>query len=74
MPLDELKESIEANKHLPNIPSASEVENDGILVGDMQKKMMEKIEELTLYILDLNEANKKLQEEMNLLKAKMSQQ
>ena len=74
MPLEELKESIEANKHLPNIPSASEVENDGILVGDMQKKMMEKIEELTLYILDLNEANKKLQEEMNLLKAKMSQQ
>jgi len=74
MPLDELKASIEVNKHLPNIPSAAEVENNGILVGDMQKKMMEKIEELTLYILDLNAANKKLQQDVDLLKAKMSQQ
>jgi len=74
MSLDELKESIETNQHLPNIPSAAEVENDGILVGDMQKKMMEKIEELTLYILDLNEANKKLQEEVDVLKVKVSQQ
>jgi len=71
MPLDELKESIESNKHLPNIPSATEIENDGLLVGDMQKKMMEKIEELTLYILNLNDANKKLQEEVDGLKAKV---
>ena len=71
MPLEDLKESIETNKHLPNIPSATEIENDGLLVGDMQKKMMEKIEELTLYILNLNDANKKLQEEVDMLKAKV---
>lgn len=70
MPLDELKASIETNKHLPNIPSASEVETDGLLVGDMQKKMMEKIEELTLYVIKLNESNKKLQEEVDALKEK----
>jgi hypothetical protein len=68
MPLDELKKSIEKNKHLPNIPSASTVEHDGILVGDMQKHMMEKIEELTLYILDLNTLIKKQQSEIDQLK------
>jgi hypothetical protein len=44
---------IAANKHLPNIPSAVEVEKNGIEVGDMQKRMMEKIEELTLYVIEL---------------------
>ena len=51
--LPEVEQFIAANKHLPNIPSAAEVEKDGITVGEMQKKMMEKIEELTLYIIDL---------------------
>ncbi len=51
--LNELKNFIVVNKHLPNIPSAAEVEKNGIELGDMQKRMMEKIEELTLYILDL---------------------
>jgi hypothetical protein len=42
---------IQANRHLPNIPSAKEIEKEGLGVGDMQKRMMEKIEELTLYII-----------------------
>ncbi len=68
MPLEELKASIRDNKHLPNIPSAAEIENDGLMIGDMQKKMMEKIEELTLYILNLHDANQQLQEEVDRLK------
>lgn len=68
MPIDELQKSIRLYKHLPNIPSASEVEEDGILVGDMQKRMMEKIEELTLYIIDLHEINKQQQAEIEMLK------
>ena len=52
-PLWEVEKFIKKNKHLPNIPSADEVEKEGIAVGDMQKKMMEKIEELTLYIIEL---------------------
>ncbi len=57
-PLEELRKYIAANKHLPNIPSAAEVEKNGIEVGDMQRKMMEKIEELTLYVLELqNQVN-----------------
>lgn len=50
---NELRNYIAVNKHLPNIPAAAEVEKNGIEVGDMQKRMMEKIEELTLYILEL---------------------
>jgi hypothetical protein len=51
--LDELQAFIKQNNHLPNIPKASQIEKEGLEVGDMQKRMMEKIEELTLYILQL---------------------
>jgi hypothetical protein len=52
-PLDEVEKFIDQHKHLPNIPSAAEVEKDGIAVGDMQKRLMEKVEELTLYVIEL---------------------
>lgn len=51
--LKEVEKYIQQNKHLPNIPSATEIEKNGIEVGDMQKRMMEKIEQMTLYILQL---------------------
>ena len=51
--LFEVEKYIKENKHLPNIPAASEIEANGMEVGDMQKKMMEKIEELTLYVIQL---------------------
>ncbi|MDR2085292.1 MAG: hypothetical protein LBP67_09905 [Bacteroidales bacterium] len=51
--LPELEQFINENKHLPEIPSAEEVMKNGIDVGDMQGKLLLKIEELTLYILDL---------------------
>ncbi len=52
MPLSELEAQIKAKRHLPGMPTATEVESTGIAVGEMQKKMMEKIEELTLYIIE----------------------
>jgi hypothetical protein len=51
--LEDLKKYIAANKHLPNIPSAAEVEKNGIELGDMQKKLTQTLEELTLYVLEL---------------------
>jgi hypothetical protein len=51
--LEEVEKYIGEHKHLPNIPSAAEVEKDGIAVGDMQKRLMEKVEELTLYVIEL---------------------
>ncbi len=54
-PLADVKTFIAENKHLPNIPSASEIEKNGIQLGDMSKRLMEKVEELTLYILQLQD-------------------
>jgi hypothetical protein len=55
MPLMELKEYIKQEKHLPGIPDAAQVSADGMDVGLTQKLMMQKIEELTLYIISLQE-------------------
>lgn len=52
-PLSQLEAFIKANGHLPNIPPAKEVEQNGLSLGETQKKMMEKIEELTLYVIEL---------------------
>jgi hypothetical protein len=49
--LEELNNFIKSNKHLPNIPSANEVAANGIELSYMNAKLLEKIEELTLYIL-----------------------
>lgn len=60
MSFEELQNYIKDNKHLPNIPNESEVEKNGVSLGEMQKLQMEKIEELTLYILQLKEENEEL--------------
>jgi hypothetical protein len=50
--LSDVKKYITDHKHLPGIPSAKEVENDGIDIGEMNKKLLQKVEELTLYIIE----------------------
>ncbi|UTW63210.1 hypothetical protein KFE98_03370 [bacterium SCSIO 12741] len=54
MTLSDLRTYIDENQHLPNVPSAEEV-GEGMEVGEMVRLQMEKIEELTLYILQLQE-------------------
>ncbi len=49
MALDELEQFILREHHLPGIPTAEEIEDEGIPLGEMQRKMMQKIEELALY-------------------------
>jgi hypothetical protein len=61
MPLSELKSYIFKHKHLPNMPSATEMKQDGIDMEKTLNKQQEKIEELTLYILQLEERLKKLE-------------
>jgi len=56
----DLEKSIQEKGHLPGIPSAQEVEEGGLKVGEMQYKMMEKIEELTLYVIQLKKENDEL--------------
>lgn len=52
-PLYEVEAFILKNKHLEGIPSAKEIQTNGLAVGAVQARMMEKIEELTLYIIEL---------------------
>lgn len=67
-PLREVEKFIANNHHLPGVPSAKQIEQKGIQLGDMQKRMMEKIEELTLYIIELNKKNEALGKEISKLK------
>ena len=52
-PLSEVEEFINENNHLPGIPSQKEITENGLSVGEMNRLMMEKIEELTLYVIEL---------------------
>jgi hypothetical protein len=61
--LDEVELFIQQHKHLPNIPSAKEIETNGLHLGDVQKRMMEKIEELTLYVIELKKEIEVLKKE-----------
>ena len=73
--IDEFEESINENNHLPGMPSAQEiVENGGHHVGDIQKKTLEKVEELSLYIIELNNRVKYLEKENQDLKVRMDNQ
>lgn len=55
MPLSELQTFIQTNNHLPNVPSACEMEEQGINVAKSNVMLMEKVEELTLYMLQMKE-------------------
>lgn len=60
-PLSDVKEYIEANRHLPNVPSEAEVKQNGVSLGDMDATLLRKVEELTLYIIQLEERLKGLE-------------
>ena len=53
-PLCEVEKFIKTNRHLPDVPSESEVLENGVNVGQMSAVLLQKIEELTLYIIELN--------------------
>ncbi len=61
-PLEEVEKYISQNNHLPNMPSAKKVENEGVSVGDMLRLQQEKIEELTLYLIQQNKEIQALKE------------
>jgi hypothetical protein len=67
MPLDKLEKHIKEEKSLPGIPTEEEVLKDGVKVGKMQAKLLEKVEELTLYVIELKKENEKLQKRIDAL-------
>lgn len=66
--LDVVATYIEENKHLPGVPSAEEVQNDGVELGEMSAVLLQKVEELTLYMIALKKENEKLKQEIEKLK------
>ena len=68
MPLTEVEKAIKKNGHLPGIPAAAVVESEGLDMGDMQKRMMEKIEELTLHLIQQSKDIEQLKSENQALK------
>lgn len=70
MPMHDLRTFVTQNKHLPEVPSAAEIEN-GLDVGQLQGVLLKKIEELTLYTLQLQEQVERQQAEIEELKSRM---
>lgn len=67
--LDEVELHIQENGHLPGVPSASEVEKNGLDLGQSQALLMQKIEELTLYMIELKNENRQLRQDVQDLKS-----
>ncbi len=70
--LPEVEQFITENKHLPDIAPANEMIEKGIDMGEMQIKLLQKIEELTLYVINLKKENEAQQKEIEILKTKVN--
>ncbi len=71
-PLSEVAQYVEDHHHLPDIPSAAEVQQKGMSVGDMQSKLLAKIEELTLHMIQAEERNNRLEQKNRELEERIS--
>jgi hypothetical protein len=64
VPLSEVEHHIESEGHLPGVPSAQEVAEKGISIGEMQAVLLAKVEELTLCVIELKKENYELRKKM----------
>ena len=69
-PLSEVSTYIQAHHHLPDIPSEAEVKEKGVSVGDMQAKLLAKVEELTLHMIRQEQENQVLRDRLAQLEAR----
>lgn len=72
MPLEELENHIRTEKHLPEIASAAEMVEKGVPVAEFQIQLLQKVEELSLYVIDLNKEMESLRQENAQLKAEIN--
>lgn len=73
MPLNQVGKYIKQYSHLPEVPAAAEVQQQSTDVEAMQKLLVKKVEEITLYLIELNQENKALQQENELLLQELGQ-
>ncbi len=71
-PLSEVAAYIQQNHHLPDIPSATEVKEKGVSVGEMESKLLAKVEELTLEMIQVSEQSKQIAKENQRLKERIA--
>ena len=72
--LTEVKTYIDLNQRLPGIPSEKQINKDGINLGEMNKLLVKKVEELTLYMIEKDKEGKEQQEKLNSQQAQLSAQ
>lgn len=73
-PLSEVASYIDANHHLPEIPTAAEVAAKGVSVGEMEAKLLAKIEELTLHMIEADRRIGRLEQENDFLRRSAGQE
>lgn len=64
-----LEQYIATHQHLPEMSSATEIAKDGLDLGDMNKRLLQKVEELSLYIIQLDKKNKELESRLKLVES-----
>ncbi|MNE41349.1 hypothetical protein D3C87_511350 [compost metagenome] len=69
--LSETEQFIKTHGHLPDVPKAEEVETNGVPLGEMNKILLKKIEELTLHVIELDKSNRKQQDLIETLQKKI---
>lgn len=71
-PLSEVETFVKENQHLPEIPSERQMQEDGLSVNEFQIKLLQKIEELTLYVIEQDKKNRILEIELESLRKQVS--
>ncbi|QEL00407.1 hypothetical protein FKG96_06150 [Olivibacter sp. LS-1] len=70
LPLSDIEKFVKENKHLPEIPSAKDIEKDGLDLGAMNMALLKKVEELTLHLIELKKAYDDQQKQIEALQRK----
>lgn len=70
--LQEVEQYVKVHKHLPDVPAASEVKENGLDVGEMNKILLQKVEELTLHLIELEKNNRELNKRLQQLEKKVN--
>ena len=62
--LEEIEKYVKENSHLPEVPSAKEIEKDGMSLNEMNVILLKKVEELTLYMIEMKKENEEMKNEI----------
>jgi hypothetical protein len=73
MPLSQLEQYIQQEKHLPEIPDAATIEKDGLDVAEMQKLLLKKVEEMTLHLIEIKNTNNAIRADNEAIRLRIEQ-